>query len=313
VVSGALAVTMSAGALALVLWPAVPGRWRLDRPAAVRRVVRRTSPGRMSFRRIAALGRHPRAGPMLAATGAGLLGLLVSWPGAVAAALLGATGYTLARRSVLRARRHRELAAAAAALDALGREVESGAAPSEALLAVAESAPARMAAVLRALAGGARPASHVSPSPGTRAPGADGVAGSRRPDRWVGRGRRHARAVAQSARDDVWANEIGPGLLAGWSLCRRHGIPLAAVVRAVAGDAHDRRRAAQQRAAQVAGPVVSGYVLSALPAAGLLLGSGMGADPLAVLTGSAWGGALLIAGTLLCCAGLLWTDRIVRR
>jgi tight adherence protein B len=59
--------------------------------------------------------------------------------------------------------------------------------------------------------------------------------------------------------------------------------------------------------------VVSGYVLSALPAAGLLLGSGMGADPLAVLTGSAWGGALLIAGTLLCCAGLLWTDRIVRR
>ena len=80
----------------------------------------------------------------------------------------------------------------------------------------------------------------------------------------------------------------------------------------MAGDLDDRAQLAESMAAQVAGPATSGYVLAALPIAGLLLGAGMGTDPIGVLTGSTVGGALLVAGTLLCSAGLLWSDRIVR-
>lgn len=107
--------------------------------------------------------------------------------------------------------------------------------------------------------------------------------------------------------------DVRDRLRAGWELSVRHGIPLAAVVTAVADDAADRSRAAQERATQVAGPAVSGYVLAGLPVAGLVLGAGMGAHPLDVLTGSIAGGILLVVGTLLCCGGLLWADRIVRR
>ena len=56
---------------------------------------------------------------------------------------------------------------------------------------------------------------------------------------------------------------------------------------------------------------VAGNVLAALPALGLLLGVGMGAQPVAVLLGSSVGHLLLLAGTVLTCAGLLWSARIV--
>jgi hypothetical protein len=105
----------------------VPGRYPRDgRPG-----------GRVPGRRIGGPGHPSRAGPLLAAGLPGALALLVSWPCAVAAALLGATGCTLVRRSLLRARQQRELAAAALTLDALGRELDAGAGPDAALRTVA--------------------------------------------------------------------------------------------------------------------------------------------------------------------------------
>lgn len=105
---------------------------------------------------------------------------------------------------------------------------------------------------------------------------------------------------------------VSAQLRSGMKLSSRHGVPWATLVEAVATDAADRVQAAGLRAAQVAGPRFSGYVLAALPLFGLALGSGMGADPLRVLLGPAPGGLLLPVGTALCCAGLLWSARIVR-
>lgn len=126
-------------------------------------------------------------------------------------------------------------------------------------------------------------------------------------------------AAARLGVDRVLPTRTGPtGLVseqlrAGLRLSTRHGVPWASLVEAVAIDAADRVQAAGLRAAQVAGPRFSGYVLAALPLFGLALGAGMGADPLRILLGPPPGGLLLPVGTALCCAGLLWSARIVRQ
>lgn len=107
------------------------------------------------------------------------------------------------------------------------------------------------------------------------------------------------------------SGQVAAQLRAGLRLSTRHGVPWAGLVDAIAADVADRVDAAGLRTAQVAGPRFSGYVLAALPLFGLLLGSGMGADPLGVLFGPPPGAALLPVGVALACAGLLWSARIV--
>ncbi len=107
------------------------------------------------------------------------------------------------------------------------------------------------------------------------------------------------------------SGQVAAQLRAGLRLSTRHGVPWAVLVDAIATDVADRVDATGLRAAQVAGPRFSGYVLAALPVFGLLMGAGMGADPLAVLFGPPPGAALLPVGVALACAGLLWSARIV--
>ncbi|WP_111767896.1 type II secretion system F family protein [Nakamurella deserti] len=95
-------------------------------------------------------------------------------------------------------------------------------------------------------------------------------------------------------------------------LARRFGAPLTVLLDGVAAGLADGRRAADQRAAAVAGARLSGWVLAALPLMGVLLGAGMGADPVPVLFGGGLGSVLLLVGTVLLCAGLLWSARIAR-
>jgi tight adherence protein B len=54
-------------------------------------------------------------------------------------------------------------------------------------------------------------------------------------------------------------------------------------------------------------------VLAALPVLGVLLGEGIGAGPWHVLTGTSSGLALLVLGTGLACAGILWSGRITAK
>jgi tight adherence protein B len=63
----------------------------------------------------------------------------------------------------------------------------------------------------------------------------------------------------------------------------------------------------------LAGARATAAVLAALPILGIGLGQLMGATPVRVLLGGGAGAALLVVGTGLACAGLLWSDAITRR
>jgi tight adherence protein B len=86
---------------------------------------------------------------------------------------------------------------------------------------------------------------------------------------------------------------------------RRAGPVLAAVLTAAGG--------AVLSTAVVAGPRASAGVLAGLPVLGLLMGSGVGADPWRVLTTTGTGTVLLVAGVALEGAGLAWSARLIRR
>jgi tight adherence protein B len=72
---------------------------------------------------------------------------------------------------------------------------------------------------------------------------------------------------------------------------------------------HDQR---EDLRAQLAGPRSTAVMLALLPVFGVVLGTGMGADPLRVLLATPAGAGCLVAGGLLEWAGLAWTARIVR-
>jgi tight adherence protein B len=63
----------------------------------------------------------------------------------------------------------------------------------------------------------------------------------------------------------------------------------------------------------VAAPQASALLLAGLPLLGLAMGSGVGADPWGVLTGTPVGQVLLVSGCALEVAGIAWTRRLVHR
>jgi tight adherence protein B len=91
------------------------------------------------------------------------------------------------------------------------------------------------------------------------------------------------------------------------------GCSLAGVVGAVEDDLRARLHAEQELRSAVAGPRASATVLAGLPVLGLLMGSGVGADPWRVLTTTGTGTVLLVLGVALELAGTTWSARLVRR
>jgi tight adherence protein B len=85
------------------------------------------------------------------------------------------------------------------------------------------------------------------------------------------------------------------------------------VAGAVEDDLRARSRHRQELRAAVAAPRAGATVLAGLPVLGLAMGSGVGADPWAVLTTTGTGQVLLVAGVALELAGLAWSGRLVRR
>ena len=63
----------------------------------------------------------------------------------------------------------------------------------------------------------------------------------------------------------------------------------------------------------MAGARATASILTGLPVLGVLLGQLIGARPLSLLLGGHAGGWLLVVGSALACAGLLWADRITDR
>jgi tight adherence protein B len=108
----------------------------------------------------------------------------------------------------------------------------------------------------------------------------------------------------------VGATELELATSAAIDLSHQLGIPLAGILDRLAQTADAELTLAGQHGAATAGARVSAAVLTALPALGVALGAGMGANPLPVLVHSSTGGILLIGGVALACAGLLWSSRI---
>jgi tight adherence protein B len=126
-----------------------------------------------------------------------------------------------------------------------------------------------------------------------------------------------------SAADGLRAAARAPGqsglaaslerLAAAWEVSDRHGLALAQLLTAARSDLSGRMRLRSRTEAGLAGARATATVLAALPALGVALGQMMGAAPVTVLLGDGLGGVLLVVGTVLACAGLLWTDRIATR
>ncbi len=252
--------------------PGRPGGWRASTGS-----IRRRWQGRDHAVRV----RPAAVGVCLTAAVTVTAPRALPWQLVIAALVAGYTASSLVRHARAAARRRRDLAGLTAALRGAVRELRAGALPRAAIEHAASGASPAIRLLLESLApqaatGRSLPATAPEPPP-TAIPA-----------------------------------DVTGRLRRAWAVSAARGVPLAAVLSACIADLDDRAALQRLRAQQVAGPAVSGYVLAALPVAGIAMGAGMGSHPITVLLGSALGGALLVIGVGLCCAGLLWAGRIVR-
>lgn len=284
---GFVAGVLLAGAA--LCWPSPPRR---PGPLVVRGAAGRGGPGRGSSAggrsglRWVSLGAV--VGALVGASALAAAAILAGPAGLLAAAMMAATGTLLGRRLLAERRRRQALPDILRGLRTLNRELRAGSDPVTAVEAAGRSCGRVGAQVLGRLA-----LLMQAPGPGA-APEGDSNGDS----------------VGDSAHP---ADRVLDVLCSGWLLCRRHGVAFGRVVSGIADELADEVTADEARAAQLAGPRMSGYVMAGLPLMGVLLGAGMGVNPIGVLLGSAAGHLLLLVGVALMCAGLLWSARIVGR
>lgn len=194
------------------------------------------------------------------------------------ATVLGVTLFVVGevRRSARRRRRDRTVAETTVLVDLLAAELRAGVLPHQALLHLAEET-ADVAPVARiATLGGDVPAA------------------------W--------REVAR---------QPGRGLLAtvaaAWQVSESSGAPLAVVLDRVSATARADDDLRHEVRSGVEPARATGRVMALLPLAGLALGSGLGGDPLAVVTGSVPGAVSVAAGLALACLGVRWVDHVAGR
>ena len=99
-------------------------------------------------------------------------------------------------------------------------------------------------------------------------------------------------------------------LSSAWMVAERAGVPLARVLDRLEAAARDDREIEREVQSGVAPARATGRLMAVLPIIGLTMGSGMGADPLALLTGTVPGALCLAAGSACACAGVAWVNRI---
>lgn len=239
--------------------------------------------------RLATLGPAPagprpsfRAGPRAGAVAAGLVGGVVGGPVLAVVCAAAAAGAVRLHRSRAQARaRTDERRRAVEACGVLAAELRAGRPPSDALLAAAEVAAPPSRSALTAAAGAARLGGDVRAA--LRPPAGTAVA------------------------------PVLDALGACWTVCATSGSGLASAVERL--EEGLRAEQAQRRAvdAELAGPRATAALLAGLPVAGLLLATGLGADPVHVLLRTPLGAACLVGGLLLDALGLWWTGRLVAR
>lgn len=199
----------------------------------------------------------------------------------------GAAAVPIVRRWLRGRRGERARAARAAGVIAL-----CGAAVGE-LRAGAQPGQALMAAIRRTAAGPGGPGANEAAVLAAAAFGGDVPA-----------------ALRQAAREPGAAGLAG--MAACWSISVDGGAGLAAGLDRLEGALRAERDRQESLRAQLAGARSTTVVLALLPLVGLLIGTGLGADPLRVLLHTPVGWGCLLAGGVLEALGLLWCRRIVR-
>lgn len=131
------------------------------------------------------------------------------------------------------------------------------------------------------------------------------------------------RAVHRAAFGSPWAeylreaeasNAIHPDLVRlarSWQSAQGRGLPMADIIDNCRSDIAARMAFRSRTAAALAGPRMTIMILASLPVIGLVLGQAFGASPLEFLSGGGLGGIVLVVGTMLSCAGVLWATHIL--
>ncbi|UQX01743.1 type II secretion system F family protein [Streptomyces sp. RerS4] len=119
-----------------------------------------------------------------------------------------------------------------------------------------------------------------------------------------------AEALRQAAREP--GAEGLAAMAACWRVSVDGGAGLAAGLDRLEAALRAERDQQESLRAQLAGARSTTLVLALLPLVGLLIGTGLGADPLRVLLHTPVGWGCLLAGAVLEALGLLWCRRIVR-
>ena len=130
-----------------------------------------------------------------------------------------------------------------------------------------------------------------------------------------------ARAAALGAEVAPVLNEIGalPGaagmraVAAAWRVAVGSGGGLVAVLERVAAALRTEESTRIEVAAALSPARATARMLAVLPAFGLLLGSGLGGDPVGFLLSSTVGHLRLLAGVTLAMAGTVWVERLADR
>lgn len=258
--------------------------------AAVACLVGLPRPGGLRLEAVRVVPAVPRSVPpfwLVAAVAVAPTALLF---GPVVALLLSAGGLAVRRTTAVRrcaAARRTERRRAVEACATLAGELRAGRSPATALAVAAELAGGPSREVLRSAAAVARLGGDVA---GALLPGDAAMSGP-------------ATAVPDVLR----------ALAACWAVCAASGSGLAAAVDRLEDGLRadqERRRAVE---AELAGPRATAGLLAVLPLAGLLLATGLGADPAQVLLHTPLGVVCLVGGLLLDGLGLFWTGRLVAR
>ena len=124
---------------------------------------------------------------------------------------------------------------------------------------------------------------------------------------------RYGGDVPQALRVAAWQPGAAglTGMAACWQVAVEGGAGLASGLERIAAGLRAQRDQRDELRAQLAGPRATALMLALLPAAGLLMGSALGADPLRVLLHTPAGWGCLVVGGLLEWGGVAWTARIV--
>ena len=277
----ALAWAAAAGVAAWVGWPTRrPPKARWSQVRSARRVAPTPRPGGRSP--VRGSGRRWPATGAASIGGGALGGLLVlgGW-GILSGAVAGAAAWAAVSRRRARGRARQADEAVAGLLASLAAALRSGLRPPAALAGcLPVDAPEPLAGDLQLIA-----AACASGEPVVD--------------------------LLRAAATQPGAEALG-WLAAVWAAAEDSGAPMGESVGRLAQAARAARARRGEAAAELAGPVASARLLAALPVLGLVLGAGLGAQPLAFLTGPGWGRAVLAAGVALDAVGLWWVGRLAR-